>query len=77
VFALFDDIVVSGVERLAKPDPALFELAARRFGHAPETMLFVDDNADNIASAAACGWQVHLFAHAPGLERELSARGLI
>ncbi|MBX9884238.1 MAG: HAD-IA family hydrolase, partial [Novosphingobium sp.] len=42
-------IVVSGVERLVKPDPAIFHLAARRFGHAPERMLFIDDNARNIA----------------------------
>jgi 2-haloacid dehalogenase len=77
VFGLFEDIVVSGTERLAKPDPALFALAARRFGRAPETMLFVDDNADNVASAAACGWQVHHFADAARLERRLEELGLI
>ena len=32
VFDLFDDIVVSGVEKIAKPDPAIYALAARRFG---------------------------------------------
>lgn len=72
------DIVVSGVERLAKPDPAIFNLAADRFGHAPERMLFIDDNAANIASAAALGWQVHHFTRgAEALEADLRALGLL
>ena len=48
----FSDIVVSGDEQLAKPDPRIFNLAADRFGYAPEAMLFIDDNAANIAAAA-------------------------
>lgn len=72
------DIVVSGTERLVKPDPAIFALAARRFGHAPERMLFIDDNAANVASAAALGWQVHHFANgADALAADLRGLGLI
>ncbi len=72
------DIVVSGVEKLAKPDPAIFHLAAQRFGHAPERMLFIDDNATNIASAAALGWRVHHFTQgAEALEAELRGLGLL
>lgn len=72
------DIVVSGVEQLAKPDPAIFELAARRFGRAPKRMLFIDDNAANVASAAALGWQVHHFTQgAETLASDLRALGLI
>ena len=77
VFDRFCDIVVSGEEKLAKPDPALFALAARRFGHDPARMLFIDDNADNIASARACGWQVHHFSDAATLQGDLESRGLI
>lgn len=77
LYDLFGDIVVSGVEKIAKPDPAIFHLAARRFGHAPGTMLFIDDNADNIASAAALGWQVHHFTDAERLRADLVARGLL
>lgn len=74
---LLRDIVVSGTEKLVKPDPAIFQLAARRFGFAPGAMLFIDDNAANIASAAKLGWQTHLFTHAAALEADLTARGLI
>lgn len=77
VFDHFRDIVVSGDERLAKPDPAIFALAARRFGHAPAAMLFIDDNAANIESARDCGWQVHHFNDAATLEADLTARGLL
>jgi len=72
------DIVVSGAEKLIKPDPAIFDLAASRFGHAPQTMLFIDDNAANIATAKALGWHTHHFAHgAAALEADLVRYGLL
>jgi len=74
----FRDIVVSGHERLIKPDAAIFDLAVRRFGHAPQEMLFIDDNADNIAAARALGWHVHHFVDgAQALEEDLVGRGLL
>ena len=77
VFDRFREIVVSGEEKLAKPDPAIFELACKRFGHAAGAMLFIDDNAANISAARALGWQVHHFSDAAKLEVDLIARGLI
>ncbi|MCX7285819.1 MAG: HAD-IA family hydrolase [Novosphingobium sp.] len=72
------DIVISGVERLIKPGRAIFDLAAHRFGRAPESMLFIDDNADNIAAARALGWQVHHFVRDPlVLEARLQGLGLL
>lgn len=77
LFDLFGDIVVSGDEKIAKPDARIFDLAARRFGHAPESMLFIDDSAANIVGARALGWQVHHFRDARTLRSDLSARGLL
>lgn len=72
------DIVISAVERLVKPDPGIFHLAARRFGRAPETMLFIDDNAANIATARALGWHVHHFVGDPDvLEQRMRTLGLL
>jgi 2-haloacid dehalogenase len=72
------DIVVSGDERLVKPDPAIFALAAHRFGHNPARMLFIDDNAANITAARRLGWQVHHFAgDAAALEADLIALRLL
>lgn len=77
LFDHFRDIVVSGDEKIAKPDRRIFELAAQRFGYPPRAMLFIDDNAANIAAARELGWQVHHFHDAPTLERDLTSRGLL
>ena len=73
----FIDIVVSGNEQLAKPDPAIYALAAARFGRAPGSMLFVDDSLANVESARNCGWHAHHFVDAAGLRDELVERGLL
>jgi len=77
IFDRFRNIVVSGEEKIAKPDPRIYRIAKQRFGHAPDAMLFVDDNPANIAAVEACGWQGHLFSGAAGLEADLRRRGLI
>ena len=77
VLDLFSDIVVSGIEKLHKPDPAIFALSAARFGLAPEAMLFIDDNPANTGAAAGCGWQVHHFTDSERLEQDLRGRGLL
>jgi 2-haloacid dehalogenase len=77
IFDRFGQIVVSGEEKLAKPDPAIFALAQVRFGKPAEAMLFIDDNPANVEAAAACGWQVHHFTQASALEADLASRGLI
>ena len=77
VLARFRDIVVSGVEKIAKPDPAIYALAERRFGRAGPTMLFIDDSAANIASVRDSGWHGHLFTDPAALERDLVDRGLL
>ena len=77
LFERFRDIVVSGVEKLAKPDPAIYALAARRFGMAPAAMLFIDDSLANVESARACGWYAHHFIDAATLRAELVGHGLL
>ncbi len=76
LFELFDDIVVSGDEGVAKPDPRIFAIAERRFGIEPQTLLFIDDVPANIAAARSRGWQGHLFTDAANLETDLAERGL-
>jgi 2-haloacid dehalogenase len=77
LFEHFRDIVVSGVERIVKPDPAIFALAELRFGHPAGAMLFIDDNRANIETARALGWRVHHFTDAARLEADLRGRGLL
>lgn len=73
----FADIVVSGVEKLAKPGHAIYHHAAERFGHAPAAMLFIDDSLPNVIAARECGWQAHHFTGAASLANDLRQRALI
>ncbi|KQN91063.1 hydrolase [Sphingomonas sp. Leaf231] len=77
VFDRFRDIVVSGDERLVKPDAAIYRLALDRFGLAPGQAFFVDDNADNIAGAQALGIHAHHFRDAATLRPALVEAGLL
>lgn len=52
---LFDVVVISGEVGLRKPDPAIFELAARRLGVRTSDCVFVDDLDRNIAAAEEAG----------------------
>jgi 2-haloacid dehalogenase/putative hydrolase of the HAD superfamily len=76
-FGRLKAVIVSGAERILKPDPAIFRLASERFGHAPADMLFVDDSAANIAAARAEGFDVHHFTDPAALRPALAARGLL
>lgn len=77
IFDVFQDIIVSGTERLAKPDPAIFHLAIERFGIDPAGALFVDDVTANVAAAHSAGIPGHVFNDAATLEQLLSARGYL
>jgi 2-haloacid dehalogenase len=76
-FRRFRDIVVSGEEKLLKPDPAIYYRALHRFGLKPEEALFIDDRAINVEGAEAVGMHAHLFTDADGLRARLEAEGLL
>ena len=58
----FERIFYSYEMGLRKPDPALYAAVDRELGiTSPAEVLFIDDNAANIASAAAYGWRTFLF----------------
>ena len=69
-------MVVSGKERLLKPDPAIYRLCLTRNGLDAADCVFVDDNADNVAGAAAVGIDAIRFTDAAALAAELGRRGL-
>ncbi len=77
VFDHFGDIVVSGVEKLMKPDPAIYALALNRFGLQPGEAIFIDDNHDNVVSARLNGFAAHHFTDAAALRSELVALHLL
>lgn len=68
---LFEDILVSGEEKLAKPDPRIFELASARFKLNPRETLFIDDVEKNIQQARELGFMTHWFSDPVKLRRQL------
>jgi 2-haloacid dehalogenase len=76
LFGHFQDVIVSGAEKLVKPDPAIYRLALERFGIVAEEALFIDDRAENVEGARALGMEAHLFENAGTLRTALNALGL-
>lgn len=73
----FDGIVVSGIEKVIKPDPKIYRILLDRYGIDAADCLFIDDNPDNVESARAVGMTAHHFAGAEALRRDLEGFGLL
>ena len=54
-FSLFDGIVVSGVEKVVKPDRRIYEILLERYSLKPGECVFIDDNQDNVDMAKVLG----------------------
>lgn len=72
----FEDVVISGVEGIAKPDPAMFALALTRTGFVAERTVFIDDNLPNVDAARALGLHTVHFANTAQCREELHALGV-
>ena len=76
VIDLLEGVVVSGHEKVAKPEPDAFARAVSRFGLDPARTLFTDDSPTNVDAAAALGFRVHRFHDHPGLVGHLRTLGV-
>ena len=76
-FTLFDGIVISGVEKMIKPDKKIFELMLERYHLKAENSLFIDDNRNNIQVAKEMGFATIHVQEKTDLKTELHAMGLI
>lgn len=73
----FGVTIVSGQERMQKPDPAIFRLLCRRAGVRAAYCLFIDDSPANVAGARDIGMGAVLFTTPEALETDLVQRGLL
>jgi len=69
------DIIVSGVERVAKPDPRIWTILAQRTGRPLRELVFTDDSVANIESARVAGIDAILFEDPEQLRAALVERG--
>ena len=59
--------VASYAELICKPDPAIYELFANRYGLSPQECVFIDDNPQNVLAARGCGYNAYTLLDADGL----------
>jgi 2-haloacid dehalogenase len=76
-FKLFDGIVISGEEKLIKPDKKIFELMLERYHLEANHSLFIDDNKNNIQAAKEMGFATIHVQEKTDLNSELRTLGLM
>ena len=74
---LFDEVVLSGDEGVAKPNPAIYELIASRLGASTGECLMIDDIVDNCAGAEFAGMEAIHFTSNPELLDTLYERHIL
>lgn len=72
----FDGIVVSGTEKMRKPDPAFFQILLDRYSLKANEILFIDDNLRNVEAARKMGVDSIRFKNPEDLRAALAERGL-
>jgi 2-haloacid dehalogenase len=73
----FEGIVVSGDERLIKPDPAIFKRLLERYSIEPTRALYIDDARRNVDAAEKLGMHAFWFRDADALREHLISLQLI
>lgn len=76
-FELLDGIVVSGDEKLIKPDPRLYQILLDRYKLKADESLFIDDNLHNIEAAQKIGFHTIHLTDKINLEKEVKNMGLL
>lgn len=73
---LFDEVVISAVVGLRKPQPEVYDLTSRRLGLPPESCVLIDDKARNTIAAERQGWQAIVHADVFTTQAALAALGV-
>lgn len=73
----FDEVIISGEIKMAKPDRAIFDYFLSRVGRRADECLFIDDNARNIETAQALGFKTVHYSSPQHLRDQLVSYNLI
>jgi 2-haloacid dehalogenase len=76
-FNWFDEVIISGTEKVIKPDPAIYKLLLRRINREAHQCLFIDDVEANILAASHLGFQTIHFTTPEHLHQALIERKLL
>jgi 2-haloacid dehalogenase len=72
----FDGLVVSGYEKLLKPDHAIYRVLIDRYKINPALSVYIDDNRDNALAARELGFHSIHFTSPEKLRSELRSLGV-
>ena len=76
-FSQMKGIVVSGDEKLIKPDPKLYQVLLDRYNLKANESLFIDDNLNNIEAAHKMGFHTIRITEGVDLEKEVKKMGVL
>jgi len=76
-FEVFQGIIVSGDEKMVKPDKEIFYLLLDRYQLEAKNSLFIDDNIENINSAKEIGFHTIHFNNGTDVENEMRQMKLL
>jgi len=74
---LFKDIVVSGVEKVIKPDPKIYEILLQRNNLDPKNCIYIDDTKANLMPAQELGMTTIHFLSSEKLNNELRSLDIL
>ena len=73
----FEGIVVSGTEKMKKPEAQFYQLILDRYDIDPSLSLFIDDNLRNVEAAIAHGIDSIQYIGSKQLSKELKQRSIL
>ena len=69
---LFDGLLISGEDKLIKPDHAIYQLARDRFNLNSEETVFIDDKRENIEAAKGLDFKTIHLTDPKNIEKEIN-----
>lgn len=73
----FDGAVVSGTEKITKPDPRIYEILRDRYRLDPAGTFYTDDLKANVDAARVAGLDAEVFVDPGTLRQQLVDRGVL
>ncbi|MDR0711318.1 MAG: HAD family phosphatase [Prevotellaceae bacterium] len=76
-FSSFNGIVLSGEEKVCKPNPQIYAILLERYKLLPNQCVFIDDRQENLNTAKEMGITPILFTSAAQVREELRRIGVL
>jgi 2-haloacid dehalogenase len=70
-------IVISGEEKVRKPDPKIYRILLERYGLLPQESVFIDDRQENLDEAKRLGIHGILFQTAQQVREDLKSLNVL